>query len=45
MHSITSFFILYNFRTSNRDNELSPELTHIPFVSVGASLSLETQEA
>ncbi|KAK4568527.1 hypothetical protein RGQ29_004081 [Quercus rubra] len=30
--------------TSNRDNELSPELTHIPFVSVGASLSLETQE-
>ena len=46
MHSLTLFFILFDFSTPNNDNEQSPELTQTSSVLARPSIiSLESQEA
>ena len=46
MHSLTLFFILFDFSTPNKDNEHSTELTQTSSVLARPSIiSLESQEA
>ena len=46
MHSLTLFFILFDFSTPNKDNEHSPELTQTSSVLARPSIiCLESQEA
>ena len=46
MHSLTFFFILFDFSTPNKDNEHSPELTQTSSVLARPRrIGMESQEA